>query len=195
MYRPVLVTAPAAATTLVTLVEAKAQLRVDHTDDDDKITALITAAVGYVDGWTGILGRCLLSQTWRQDFDSFCGCLRLPLFPVISITSVKYDDASNVEQTVSSANYSLLTDDLGSYVAFLSTYAFPVIDIERPAVRVAYVAGYADADSVPPAIKHALLMLVGHWYENRESINIGGVVSSIPLAFDALISPYRRVRF
>lgn len=190
MYRPVLVAAPASAP--VTVAEAKAQCRVDSSDEDALFTALIDAAVSYLDGWTGILGRALITQTWRQDFDRFGRCLRLPIFPVASITSVKYDDENDVEQTVGSSNYEILTDDLGSFVHFADGYGFPSISAARPAVRVTYVAGEA---TVPPAIKHAILMLVAHWYRNRETVIVGSAAAEIPVGVTALLAPFRRFRF
>jgi len=35
------------------------------------------------------------------------------------------------------------------------------------------------------------LLLVGHWYSNREAVNIGNITSEVPLAVEALLQPYR----
>ncbi|KQZ00898.1 hypothetical protein ASD45_08525 [Pseudolabrys sp. Root1462] len=193
MYRPVLVTPPAAKP--LTLEEVKAHLDVSYTDKDTEITLLLDAAIAYLDGWTGILGRCLMPQTWRQDFDDFSRCLRLPLFQAASITSVKYDDSSAVEQTVSSSFYDLLTDDRGGFVRFKDTYSFAAVNSQRPAVRVAYVAGYADAASVPAAIKAAMLLLIRHWFDNPGAVQVGQPAQAMPFAVDALLAPYRRISF
>lgn len=193
MYRPVLVTAPAA--TPISLTEAKVQLDVSYTDKDTLITALIAAATAHLDGWTGILGRCLVTQTWRQDFDRFNRCLRLPLYPVSAVSSVKYDDTSDVEQTVSAADYDLLDDDLGAFVRFKDAYSFPSIHIDRPALRVTYTAGYADAASVPAAIRQAMLLMVRHWFDNPSAVVIGVTAQPMPMAVDALLAPWRRIRF
>lgn len=193
MYRPVLVTPP--TDTPVSLTEAKAQLDVSYTDKDTLITGLIAAATSYLDGWSGILGRCLMPQTWRQDFDCLERCLRLPLFPVTSITSIKYDDADGIEQTIGSSNYELWHDDLGAFVRFVTTYAFPSLDVEKPAVRVTYVAGYPDATTVPAAIKQAMLLMIRHWFDNPTAVSVGVIAQAMPVAVDALLAPYRRVRF
>lgn len=37
----------------------------------------------------------------------------------------------------------------------------------------------------------AMLLLIGHWYANREAVVIGSITSDVPMAVDALISPYR----
>jgi uncharacterized phiE125 gp8 family phage protein len=196
MYRPVLVTAPAIKP--VTLTEVKAWLDIGFTDKDTVITGLIAAATAHLDGWTGILGRALCEQTWRQDFDRFNRCMRLPLAPVISITNVKYDDASDVEQTVSSSDYVVLNDDLGPYVRFIDTYAFPAIHVQRPAVRITYVAGYATSAGAwtgPEDIKHAMALLIRHWFDNPTAVVVGVTAQALPHAVDALLAPHRRVRF
>src|SRR5206468_3491169 len=88
-YQPILVTPPASSP--VTLAEAKAHLVVDFNDDDALVQGLVDGAVSYLDGFSGVLCRALCAQTWRQDFDVFDFYLKLPLSPVISIDSVKYD--------------------------------------------------------------------------------------------------------
>lgn len=199
MYRPVLVTAPTIKP--VTLTEAKAWLDISYTEKDTVITGLIATATAHLDGWTGILGRCLCEQTWRQDFDRFARCLRLPLAPVISITSVKYDDENGDEQTVSSSDYALLVDDLGPYVKFGDEFSFPALSAARPAVRVTYLAGYADisgspkTSSVPDDIKHAIALLVRHWFDNPTAVVVGVSAQAMPMAVDSLLAKHRRIRF
>lgn len=199
MYRPVLVTSPAIKP--VTLTEAKAWLDIGYTDKDTVITGLIGAATAHLDGWTGILGRCLCEQTWRQDFDDFRSCLRLPLFPVISITSVKYTDTAGTEQTIPSENYTLKNDDLGAYVEFTSSYSFPSLNTESAAVRVTYLAGYADiagtpkTSSVPDDIKNAIALLVRHWFDNPGAVVVGVTAQQLPQGVDALLAKHRRPRF
>ena len=199
MYRPVLVTPPAIKP--VTLTEAKAWLDIGYTDKDTVITGLIGAATAHLDGWTGILGRCLCEQTWRQDFDDFRSYLRLPLFPVISITSVKYTDTAGAEQTIPSENYTLKNDDLGAYVEFTSSYSFPSLNTESAAVRVTYLAGYADiagtpkTSSVPDDIKNAIALLVRHWFDNPGAVVVGVTAQQLPQGVDALLAKHRRPRF
>lgn len=200
-YRPVLVTAPAADP--VTLEEVKAHLRVIEWDesgaalpneDDALITGLIKAAVTHLDGWTGTLGRCLVDQTWRQDSDTFTQCMRLPLGPVSEIVTVKYRNAEGQIATVAAENYALETSAGGqSYLWFRSSYSRPSNLYDRAAVQVEFIAGYGAAADVPQALKHAMLMMIGHWYENREGVAMGSSPTTVPLAVDALISPFRRV--
>jgi uncharacterized phiE125 gp8 family phage protein len=196
MYRPVLVTAPTIKP--ITLAEAKAWLDISYPAKDTVVAGLIAAATAHLDGWAGILGRCLCEQTWRQDFDRFNRCLRIPLVPVNSIASVKYDDADDVEQTVDPSYYALLTDDLGPYVKFLDTYSFAAIHDGRPAVRVTYVAGYPTSDGAwtgPDDIKHAMALLIRHWFDNPTAVVVGVTAQKMPISVDALLAKYERKRF
>lgn len=189
MHAPVRTVAP--ATTPVSLTEVKAHCRVDDNHSDGVLTALLNAAVDHLDGWHGILGRALVTQTWRQDFDGFERCMRLPLGPVASITSVTSRNAAGQLATVSSEDYSLKADAVGSYVRFKDDYSFPTDLNETSAVSVTYDAGVAAAD-VPASIKAAIFLLVSHWNENREAVTAGSM-SELPLGVKALISPHRRV--
>lgn len=47
---------------------------------------------------------------------------------------------------------------------------------------------------LPPAVKHAILLLVGHFYANRESVSFA-TASEIPLAYQYLLQPYKSYAF
>ncbi|MGH3850697.1 MAG: head-tail connector protein [Pseudonocardiaceae bacterium] len=46
---------------------------------------------------------------------------------------------------------------------------------------------------IPQDLKHALLFVLAHFYENREPVNIGNIVNPLPLTVEALIGPYRQI--
>jgi len=184
-----LVTPP--ATLPVSRVEAKAQLRVDHSDEDTLIDRLIAAATAYLDARTGILGRCLITQTWEIVLDAFpSGAIEIPLGLVQSVTSVAYVDTNGMPQTVSSSDYYVDTTSLSAWVVPEITWP----DTLRAAnvMTVRFVAGYGSAAAaVPEPIRHAILLLVGHWYEQRMPVSVGATASEMPIAVSALIAPFR----
>ncbi|MDX0251154.1 hypothetical protein GOC31_20875 [Sinorhizobium meliloti] len=190
MLAPVLITPPESHP--VTLAEAKAHLRVDDNDSDALITSLIGAASNYLDGYTGILGRALVTQSWRQDFAGFSHSLCLPLAPVSTVSAVKYIDTAGTEQTLPSSVYQLLHVARGAAVVLRPGQSWPQTRSQLDAVRVEFVAG-VPVEDVPAAVKHAMLLLIGHWYENRESVAVGAAPTVLPMAFSALIAPFRYV--
>ena len=198
MHRPVLITPPAILP--VTLVEAKLHLRVDHNDEDTLIESLIRAATEHLDGWTGILGRCLVEQLWRQDHDRFARQMIIPLGPVIAVQSVTWRDPAGQLSTVPSSSYDLRTDEAGNAVVrFNADFASPTNLHESRAIAITFKAGYETSpgspatSTVPDPLKVAILLLVGHWYQNREAVSAAGM-TSLPFAVEALIAPYRRMQ-
>src|SRR5690606_1371817 len=198
MHRPVLITPPAIQP--VTLAEAKLHLRVDHNDEDTLIESLIRAATEHLDGWTGILGRYLVEQVWRQDHDRFAREMIIPLGPVIAVQSITWRDPAGQLNTVPSGCYDLRTDEAGNVIIrFDVDYVFSTNLHESRAVAITFKAGHITnhgspaTSTVPDPLKVAILLLVGHWYQNREAVNAAGM-ASLPFAVEALIAPYRRMQ-
>lgn len=193
MYKPVLVTPPSAGDPIVTYAEAKAHLHLDSDDEQTLVESLVKAATAHLDGFTGILGRALVTQTWRQDYDAFCPVLRLPLVAATISLVQAYAEDDDTGSAVAATNYELLEDALGSYVRFIDDYAFPTSVRETRGVRVSFTAGYGAASAVPADIKQAMLLLIGHWFGNREAVNIGNITTALTFAVEALLAPYRRI--
>jgi uncharacterized phiE125 gp8 family phage protein len=181
---------------VVSLDEAKAQLRVDHDDDNDLIETLIEVATQHIDGSAGWLGRALISQTLELQLDRFpnCGVL-LPYPPVAGpVTSVKYDDADGVEQTANSSSYRLVGPSGRPRFELEYGATWPSTRCQTAAVRIRYVAGYGESgDDVPAPIRHAILLMVSELYQNREITGDTGrdLARELPFAVTALLSPYR----
>ncbi|PLX37002.1 MAG: hypothetical protein C0605_08005 [Hyphomicrobiales bacterium] len=191
MLAPVRTAAP--ETTPVDLDAVKKHCRVDFADDDNLLAALIAAATDHLDGYAGILGRALITQTWQQDFAGFDDVMRLPLAPCQSISAVSYYDGDNAEQTLNSSIYALRADALGPYMTLAPDQSWPGTYNREDAVSITYVAGYGAAAAVPQAIKQAILLMIAHWYENRETTLVGASVADLPMGAAWLLAPYRRV--
>lgn len=189
MHKPVLISAP--TETPVSLAEAKAHLRVESNDEDGLITALVAAVTAYLDGYAGILGRAIVTQTWQQDFDILERVLRLPL-PASGISSITVRSRDGTLSTIASENYALKHDARGSLVRFKDSYSLPGDLYETAAIAVTFVAGYGAAAAVPVAIKQAMLLIVAYWHLNREA-NTAGNSNNTPVSAEALLAPYRMV--
>lgn len=194
---PVLVTPPAA--TPVTLAEAKGHCRVDGSDDDAQIQQYLNAAVGHLDGRGGILGRCIMEQTWSIALRCWPTdrCIRLPFCDIHEDSvEVKYSDASNVEQTLDPALYDLHHDAAGGFLWLKNAFSGPTyFDDRLDPIRITFDAGMDEDSPGLAAIRSAILLLVGNLYENREDVVVGQslFVAGLPFGVDALIAPWRRV--
>jgi uncharacterized phiE125 gp8 family phage protein len=184
MIAPELVTPPAA---LLSLEEAALHLRVDASEEANLITGLIAAAVGWMDGWRGVLGRCIMPQTWAIRTCALQS-LRLP-FPDVRSAVVSYLDPAGDPQTVDAADYRVRTINGAGHLTFASDYSAPDLLADRDdAVTISAEYGFAEP---PQPLKVAALMLVGHWYQHREAVVVGTITAEVPMAVNALIAPYR----
>jgi uncharacterized phiE125 gp8 family phage protein len=181
---------------VVTLAEAKAHLRVNSTDENDLIEALIKAATDYTEQF---LGRSLLDQTWDFYLDAFPLAgkpILVPLPPLIEVTGVFYNDLNDDEQEFDSGDYAVDTASEPARIYLPSNGSWPSATSAMNAVRVRYRAGFLDNNSpqaanVPFAIKAAILMTVGTLYEHRETLVIGQTAVLLPWAAEQLLRPYR----
>ncbi len=172
----------------VTLSDAKLHCRVDISDDDALITAMITAAQAQAENR---IGCALLTQTLEWQTDAWPCRIDLQRPPVASITSVKYLDTSGVEQTISSGNYWL---DNGPMVPVLRPaydYDWPDVRGDPACIKIRYVAGYGTSSNVPASIAAWIKLAVGELYANRERTAVG-TGGEITLGFaDSLLDPYK----
>lgn len=182
----------AASAPLVTLAEAKRHVHAeDFTDDDDYLEALVETATGHIDAPSGWLGRAIGDSTWELALDCFpvCGRIDIPLPPLREIVSVKYVDINGDEQTY--ADFRAFGVDAANAPGFI----LPAYDDDWPdtrddtpeAVRIRFVAGY---EETPKPIKHAILLMVGDWYANREDA-AEIKLNEAPRGADALLRPFQ----
>ena len=160
------ITAPAAEP--VSVATAKSHLRIDLSDEDTLLESYIKAAREQAELLTR---QAFITQTLEQTFKGWPSdyVLRLWWPPLQSVISVKYYDSDNTEATWT--DYSVDTNSEPGAIHFNS---FPAVTLsESGGVVVRFAAGYgADGTSVPERFKQLILQLIGHWYENRESMAV-----------------------
>lgn len=162
---------------------------------DPTLNSLITIARTTVESHTS---TALMTQTWDLYRDQLPFRLEIPRPPLQSITSITYTDTDGNSQTLASSNYDVDTISEPGIIQQTKTGDYPS-DIASPydninVVKVRFVAGYTTASDIPEPIKHAMLLLVSHLYENREYM-MRGRVGKLPFGFDALLSSYRMRHF
>ena len=183
----VLKTAP--TSTVISLSEAKAFLRIDSDYDDDNtyITSLINVATQVVEEFTR---RRLMTQTYKIFYDEFPPYIDLQVGDVASVSGIKYFDESNTQVTLHSSNYDVDTKVRPGRIYESEDGNFPNTYDRPNAVEVEFIVG-GTASDVPAPIIQSIYIIVGRYYENRQDVVTGTIASELPLMVDHLLTPYR----
>lgn len=190
--------------------DMKAFLRIDSTDQDTVIDALITSARMSVESYTG---RCLVNQQFSLQFDRTPGSwpfsygfgasllspyreIHLPRSPLVSIDAFTYQDMETGDPVtmVEGTDYQVSGKEPGRLQPAYGQ-AWPIARWTLESIKITFTAGYGDTSASPvvgadppEVFKTAIKLMVGHWYENRES-------QEMPKAAENLIQPYRMFDF
>lgn len=174
----------------LTLLETKLHLRVDATDEDNLIHSLIIAARETCEGHTH---RKFITQTWERYLDHWPQKPKeyIELMPgVQAVNWVKYFTRDGTEHIFDPAQYRVDIMSGPGRVVLMPDCSWPP-DPLLPAngICVRFTCGYGSAQDVPATIKAAMLLLIGHWFEHREAVNIErGTPLALPFTVNALLA-------
>lgn len=185
---------------VITLAEARKHCRITaygnspatHPDDSLLTDFYIPAAQRHAEEVTE---RAFSPCVMEYRVPTFASVILIPTAPVRSIVSIKYIDGSGAEQTLPTADYDFV-DDPSRPAVYFSDAPASLKDLPD-AVRIRFNAGYTPEGSsptetaLPTALMQAMLLMIGHWYENRETVNVGNIVGEVPMAAAALLHSHR----
>lgn len=177
----------------LTLDEVKAHLRVDGVAEDALLQSLVLTSRLHIEA---ALGLGLMTQSWRLVLDAWPhdGIVNLPIAPVQMVSEVRTIAQDGMPILVDSAGYEL--DATGRPARLFSRNAWwPAPGRKHAGIEIDLTAGFGPtASDVPEPVHQALLLLVAHWYEHRDPIEIGTPSAAVPHAVSRLLNPYRAVR-
>lgn len=162
--------------------------------DDQLILGLLDAAVAHAEQFTSL---SLLVRTWEAAMDEFPAAgFELPRPPFIELLSFSAVNDSDGE--LDPASY--VVDDYGTPeqpVVLRATSSWPTVTKAPNTIKVRYRSGYqseedpdSDAPPLPRSLRSAVLLVLGHLYENRED-SVDKALASIPNGAEALMRPLR----
>lgn len=201
-----------AATDYLSVADAKQHLRVTSSADDTYIGGLIAMAI---DACSNYLGYSIRKSTVKYGFDSFTGSpamvnpingtnipsgsyLRLNT-RCLAVNSVSYVNESQAVVAFDASAWLVSPDPMGSYsrnIFFEDAPDSITDDTIKYIVEITEgfnVVGTSsvDPDTILPAtIKHAALLLVAQYYDNRQAI-VFGSSDTMDLGFHYLLDPYK----
>jgi hypothetical protein len=160
----------------ITLSEAKAHLRVDFTDDDTYITGLKDLVEEVVQTeisgeFYGLGSVDTVGTTALVGHDS-------------NFADYAIGDTINVEGETA-RTIATITDDeaLTVTLAFSNTDSDLTYTVKTGLPLISGV--------IPKGLKHAMLLILGHFYAVRESVVIGVGAIELPMGYKYLIAPYK----
>ena len=177
-----------ASTYPVSLTEAKSHLKVDTTADDTYIESIIKAATQLSEEYTN---RFFIDTVIEQYASSFAELETLFKSKVSVISFVKYYDSNNTLQTLSDTIYDAQVRYEPAQIQLADGQSYPAFTKRNDAVEVKYTVGYGAASDVPEIIKQAILLTIGNFYANRESVIVGRMVSELPQNSKWLLDTYK----
>lgn len=174
------------------VADVKTYLRLDDvtdTSEDDYLSALITAAREYCEGFQN---RAYITQTWQMSFDYWPSrVIELPRGNLQTVDRVTYKNSAGIETTLSETQHYVVSTR-GVSGRLSPTYAqhWPsFVPFPLDAVVIEFTCGYGDtAETVPQKVKQAMKLLISHWYENRTPLSdTGKAPGEIAFAVSALL--------
>lgn len=166
----------------LSLAEVKAYLRVNISDDDAALAAMMRSAQELCEGF---LGEALMQRSFAEELPVSSSWRRLCKTPVLSIDGVTGIPAEGAEFALAVDAYAIDIDRNGD----------GWIRLLRPGsagrVRVEYMAGLAATPSdLPEPVRHGLIRMTEHLYNSSP----GDAAAAIPASVGALWRHYRRMR-
>jgi uncharacterized phiE125 gp8 family phage protein len=163
----------------IPLSTIKTALKIDYSDDDADLIRLRETATAFVEKRTGLAlqprSEALYLSWWTDSL--------IPVAPYTGITHVRYQNSTNTQTTMPSGDYWIdQTDGPLNLIRFLE---HPEI-YEGTAITVTYTVGYSN---IPDPLVHAMIALVGHWYNNPEAAQPIGL-QTVPMSVDAIMDLY-----
>ena len=162
-----------------------------YSTEDDWLTLALQAAREYCEG---IQNRAYLTQTWDLWLDKFPSrnYIEIPLPPLAvltPITGVYYYGTDDTMYTLAATDYYVDNQSEPGRVGLNYGESWPSTTLrDFNGVRVRFIAGVTTAALVNARVKHAIKLLVAHWYNNRETVAIGTLSKELEFTVSSLLS-------
>ena len=172
----------------LSLEEAKTFLRVETSDDDGLIAALIAAARLHIESQTQL---ALITQSWRLAFDCWPrhGRIAVRPGPLKAVNAARVFDLGDNARAVDTRAF---VPDFGASVLAFMPWSVPRTTRFAAGIEIDVTVGFGNAATdVPEPLRHAIRQLVAHWYDNRGLIAADAESAIMPASVAALVAPYR----
>lgn len=169
--------------------DMKLYLKVDTNADDSLIEDLIKAATSSCQEYTN---RFFITTEITQYGDNWSDVSELFKSPIQSaLFNVKYYDTAGVLQTLDASKYTLDNVSQPARLVPAPNESWPDVIDGLNAIEVNYHVGVDTPALLDKGIKSAIMLTVGHWYQNREAVIVGRQVNEMPMSAKYLLDQYK----
>lgn len=175
----------------LTVPDLKDDRRVDGSEEDPLLDRRISEAREWCENRQG---RSYIKSRWSLVLDRFPAAgrpIRLPRPPLIEVATVEHFDGSDWTALTEGDDYRVSKSGDVGMVHPEEHWPHLSADLQPAewAVRMTFDAGYGEsASDVPSNIRRAIELLAAHWFENREPVAIGTIVTPVPFAVESLLA-------
>lgn len=179
----------------VTLAEARAHLRLDgevgdNPLEDAAVASLITAARQAAEEFTA---RIFTAALYELRVDAFAAKIEFPVAPVRMITAITYIDPAGTSQIFEEDQYWFHDHSDEPALLAMPDMLYPATLAMPGVVRITFTGGYDEDSPIPRAVVQAILLIIGHLYENRQDVVTSDKEPfAMPMGSKAILWPYRR---
>ena len=180
--------APVDIVSVLTTGVIESHLRVTYSADssylDGLAKAALTAVEKEVNETYGAITVAGANSEFTREFTIPYDATRIR-----SAVTVTYVDANEVTQTVEGAN--VRKSNYGYPMTVQISSDFKPASLHENVPNVMFFGASVDALALPEGLKQAVLMMMAHFYENREAV-LSNRIMEPPLAFKYLCAQYKK---
>lgn len=194
-----MVTPPTVEPVPVALLKQHLRLGGDPEEVDEfESVVLPTYAAAAREHAEKVTGLILTDAVYELRVRGFCHCIPFPLSPVTAVQEVTYTDENGAALVLDPAVYQLDDHPWRPRLVLAYQQSWPAVREGAGAVRILFQGPFGPEglsppkQQVPAQILTAILLMVGHWYENREEVIVGTTAAEVPMAAKHILQLYRR---
>ena len=164
--------ATAAAGNCMTVATLKSELKIEVSTDDTILATKLAAAERMIEEYTN---RRLMKTVYDLTLSDWpAGGITIPYSPVLSIDSIKYYDANNVQQTWAATNYFYNASSEPCCIQYYDSTP-SIRDKRTDVITVRFTVGYSSSETlataqaaVPGMLHQAIVQMAGDLYFTRQ---------------------------
>lgn len=173
---------------VVSLETAKKRLGIVSDHRDDEIQMLIDAAIPHIENEAQYY---LQRRVIHEPLDDLVSAVDLMSWPVSSVSSINYIADDGAFHQIDDAR--LISNKKPAFLMPAIGKAWPAdVDLKLTASIIVGHVGSND-DPYPAQLIQAILLLVGHWFENHEAVVVGTIAADLPIGISDICYQFRKV--